>query len=107
MVLVNVNDFPNDAISSNDSLVRLNPVRKSLVDVYRERVFAAARSDHLRRDRLGNKFLFESQQQLQAAGLLGILTQTHLLQTHLLDLLLELAVLGSYPAQVNVVVPAV
>ena len=48
---------------------------------------------------------FEGQQDLQAPRLGGIVGKTHLLQPHVLDLFLKLAVLGAHAAQIKIVVP--
>ncbi len=68
----------------------------TLVDINNARQIASARPNDLRSDCLGDNLFFKGQQRLQAARLGSIFAKPDLIQTHLLDLLLEFAVLGSY-----------
>src|SRR5438309_12054598 len=96
-------DFPDNSISREDRMVRLNSVFRPFIDVNRARLLAAAGADHLRGGGLGDELLFEREQQLQAAWLLSIFGVTNLLQSYGLDLLLEVAFLVAYTAQIYVV----
>src|SRR5437879_8933074 len=95
-------DFPDNSISREDRMVRLNSVFRPFIDVNRARLLAAAGADHLRGGGLGDELLFEPQQRLQAACLLRIFGETNLLQSHALDPLLEVANLGAHSAQATV-----
>jgi len=55
--------------------------------------------------RLGDELLFKSQKGLQAAGLVGILPQSHLLKLQLFDLFPKLAVLLPNASEIEVVAP--
>ncbi len=79
----------------------------SFIDIDDAGVVAAAGANHLCGHSAGDKLFFEGQQGLQAPRLGSIFGQAHLLQPHVFDLLLELAVLGAYSAQIKVVVPEI
>src|SRR5581483_11173762 len=104
VVVIYVEDLPHHALRGNHGLVRLDSVRPSLIDVHQLGFVCAAGTDNLRRNGLLDEVLFEAEKQLQAASLAGVFLESNLLQAHVLDLLLELTILGSYSAQVDVIV---
>src|SRR5690348_8347592 len=69
------------------------------------RVLTAAGPDYLRGDGLRNKPLLEGKQRLQAARLPGILCKAHLFKPQTVNLLLQIVVLRSHVAKVDVVMP--
>ena len=97
--------FADHALGGDHGHVGRQFIKGSFVDKDGTRLLAATRSDDLRGCSFRNELLFESQQHLQAACLFGILTEAQLLHLEALDLLLELAILGTNAAQVEIIPP--
>jgi hypothetical protein len=77
----------------------------SFIDIDDAGVVTATGANYLCGHGAGDELFFEGQQGLQAPRLGCIFGEAHLLQPHVFDLLLELAILGAHAAQIEVVVP--
>ena len=99
--------FADNTVGGHHGHVALDSGILPFIDVHDARKIAAAGANHLRRNRPRDELFFERQQGLQAPGLGSVLAQTHLFKPHLLNLFLELAIFGSYAAQIEVVVPEI
>jgi hypothetical protein len=97
--------FSHDAVGCNNSHVPRDAGTFTFVDIDDARLIAATGANHLGGDSLGDVLFLECQKSLQAMCLGRVLAETDLLQPHLFDLLLKLAVLGPNSAQVDIVVP--